>query len=59
MQMCNTNESGGVDGRGTALLAHGHGNERDYRIDPGCGDLAAAVVALELGSGGWPRVAME
>jgi len=58
MQMGNTNEFGAVDRRRMLLLAHVHGNERHYRIDRRCRDFAAAVVALELGFGGWRRAAM-
>jgi hypothetical protein len=58
MQMCNTRDSGPVDGRGTALLARAHANERLHSIDFGFRGFAAAVVPLELGFRGRSAVAM-
>jgi hypothetical protein len=58
MQLCNTDEFGPVDLLELRLLLRAHGHERDLRTDSRCRGLAAAVVALELGFGGRPRVAM-
>jgi len=58
MHLCNTNESGPVDGRRTALLPRAHADERHHWTDFGCRGFAAAVVALEPGFGDRPRVAM-
>ena len=56
--MCNTNGIGAVDAGGAALLPRAHADKRQNRIDFGCRGFAAAVVALELGLGGRPGVAM-
>jgi hypothetical protein len=58
MQECNTRESGPVDASGMAPLPHAHADERHQSTNFGFRDLAAALVALELGFGGRPRVAM-
>ena len=58
MHFCNTNEFGAVDAAGTGLLAHVHEDQSQDRAQIGLRGVAAAVVALELGFGGRPRVAM-
>ena len=58
VQICNTNGFGPIDGARTVLLPRAHAQEHHHRNDSGFRGFAAAVVALELGVGGRPLVAM-